>query len=521
MHLTLNPSTFFLVTSNTKHTTINQNSKNRKQKHIHKNKKPNHPFPKSAPTPLLIHSNPHSQTKLEALNIVIDQLESSLRKHITIEPQIFASLLETCYHLHALEQGSRIHNIIPKNLLRKNVGIVSKLMRLYATCGRIEDAHKLFDEMPKRNDSAFPWNSLISGYAELALYEDAIAIYFQMEEEGVEPDRFTFPRVLKACSGIGSVRVGEEIHRHVIRKGFLEDEFVQNSLIDMYAKCGDIVMAQKVFDKMTVRDIICYNSMITGYIRHGLLSEALNIYRLMVQNGYDLDQIGVSAILTATSSLKTGSQVHAWVIRRGTEWDLSVANALIIFYANQGKLKQARWVFDEMPERDIVSWNSIISAHCKDPQALIYFCKMEKAGAFPDKVTFVSLLSVCAHLGLVEEGERLLSSMREKYEISPIMEHYACIVNMYGKAGLIDKAYDVIVNKMEFEAGPTVWGALLYACFLHGNVSIGEVAAHILFELEPDNEHNFELLIKIYSDKGKLGDVERVRLMMVERGLAK
>lgn len=393
-------------------------------------------------------------------------------------------------------------------------------MRLYASCGHIEHAHQLFDEMPKGNDSAFPWNSLISGYAELGLYEDALAIYFQMDEEGVEPDHFTFPRVLKACSGIGYVEIGQEVHRHIVRNGFWEDGFVLNALIDMYAKCGDILKAQKVFDKIADRDLVCFNSMITAYVRHGLLTQALSILHLMIQDGHELDSIGISAILTVTSLLRVGGQIHAWVIRRGTEWDISVANALIVYYSNHSKLEQARWVFNQMPERDVISWNSIISAHSKDSKALNYFRKMEDDGVLPDKVTFVSLLSACAHLGLVEDGERWFSAMREKYRMSPIMEHYACIVNMYGRAGLIDKAYEVIMNRMEFEAGPTVWGALLYACCLHGNVDIGEVAAQSLFQLEPDNEHNFELLMKIYGDKGSLEDVERVRLMMVERGLA-
>jgi pentatricopeptide repeat protein len=476
-------------------------------------------FPKSSPTPLLINHRPPPQTQLEALENVIKDLQSSMEKGIRIDTQIFSSLLETCYRLNAIELGVKIHRLIPINLLRRNVGISSKLVRLYSSCGDVEVAHQVFDEMFKRGESAFPWNSLIAGYTESGLYEDAMALYFQMEEEGVEPDQFTFPRVLKACGGIGLIRIGEAVHRDLVRLGFANDGFVLNALVDMYAKCGDIVKARRIFDKIDCKDSISWNSMLTGYIRHGLIAEALHTFHSMVHDGMELDSVAVSTILANVSSFEVAVQIHGWIVRRGMEWDFSIANSLIAVYSNGRKLDRARWLFDHMPKKDIVSWNSIISAHCKDLKALTYFELMERDGALPDKITFVSLLSACAHLGLVKDGERLFSLMKAKYQINPIMEHYACMVNLYGRAGLINEAYAIIRDQMEFEAGPTVWGALLYSCYLHRNVDTGETAAQYLFDLEPDNEHNFELLMKIYGNAGRLEDAERVRKMMVDRGL--
>ncbi len=501
-----------------------KSKKIKKQKQNHQNKNKNTTtniisFPKPTPTPLLINQKPYTQTKTQALDAVVNDLEASIERGIKIDTEIFSSLLETCYHLQAIDYGIRIHRLIPTNLLRKNVGLSSKLLRLYASCGHVDKAHQVFDEMYKRDASAFPWNSLVSGYAELGLYEDAIALYFQMEEEGVEPDMYTFPRVLKACGGLGLIQVGEEVHRHVVRSGFANDGFVLNALVDMYAKCGDIVKARKVFDKITFRDSVSWNAMLTGYVRHGLLVEALDIFGQMLQEEYEPDSVAISTMLTSLSSLKPALQIHAWVLRQGFEWNLSIANSLIGVYSNRGKLDRARWLFKHMPERDVVSWNSIISAHSRLPEVLTFFEQMEDAGTVPDSITFVSMLSACAHLGLVKDGQRLYSMMRGKYRINPVMEHYACMVNLYGRAGLIKEAYAIIVETMEFEAGPTVWGALLYACLLHRNVDIGEIAAEKLFELEPDNEHNFELLMNIYSNVGRLEDVERVRMMMVERGL--
>ncbi|XP_028797335.1 pentatricopeptide repeat-containing protein At4g25270, chloroplastic-like [Neltuma alba] len=492
--------------------------KQRKQWRIQENKS-TLSFPKPRPTPLLVNHEPYTQTKSQALEEIVRDLESSVDKGIKIDAEIYASLLETCYHLQAIDHGIRVHRLIPNSLLRRNVGISSKLLRLYASCGYMDEAHDVFDQMSKRNESAFPWNSLISGYAEVGLHDDAMALYFQMVEERVQPDLFTFPRVLKACGGIGSIQVGEEVHRHVVRFGFWNDRFVLNALVDMYAKCGDIVKARKIFDKMPHRDPVSWNSMLTAYIHHGLEVEAINIFKQTLLEGYGPDSVAISTILTGVLSLDVGVQVHGWVIRQGIEWNLSVANSLIIMYSNHGKLNQARWIFDQMPERDVVSWNSVISAHCKHKEALTYFVQMEEAGARPDKITFVSILSACAHLSLVKEGERLFSLMSEKYRIKPTMEHYSCMVNLYGRAGLIEEAYGFIVDKIELGAGPTVWGALLYACSIHGNVTIGEIAAQKLFDLEPDNEHNFELLMKIYENAGRSEDMQRIKMMMIDRGL--
>ncbi|XP_055826661.1 pentatricopeptide repeat-containing protein At4g25270, chloroplastic [Solanum dulcamara] len=476
---------------------------------------------KSRQTQLDFNQQIPTRTKLEALETVITKIEVTVKNGTDIyDPQIFASLLETCFQLQAIDHGIRVHELIPEKLLRKNVGISSKLIRLYACSGQTQKAHQLFDKMPKRNASAFPWNSIISGYAEKGLFEDALAMYFQMVEEGVEPDCYTFPRALKACGGIGLIHVGEEVHRHVIRRGFGSNGFILNALVDMYSKCGDIVKAQKLFDQIGTKDLVSWNSMLIGYMRHELISKALNLFRLMICDGIEPDSVSISALLVARLHHSIGKQIHGWVLRRGTNQELSIVNSLVDFYADQKNLKQVRWLFEHMHERDVVSWNSVISAYYKHPEeALLYFEKMVKSGDLPDSVTFVSLLSACAHLGKLEDAERLFRNMKERYDISPRMEHYSCMVNLYGRLGLIDKAFDFVTKRMEFEAGPTVWGALLYACYRHGNVKIGEVAAQHLFELEPDNDHNFELLMKIYKNAGLIKDVERIKLMMIERGL--
>lgn len=355
----------------------------------------------------------------------------------------------------------------------------------------------------------------------MGLYEEAMALYHQMEEDGVPPDRFTFPRVIKACAGIGLVSLGQAIHRHVIRSGFGNDVYALNALIDMYAKCGDIKAARKVFEVNSERDLISWNSLLVGYTRHGLLREAAAILRGMLDTGFEPDSITISTLISAfsqSSSTKVGLEIHAWVIRHGLVGNHSVGNSLIRLYSKMNKLPLAREIFELMPKRDLFTWNTILSAHRLNKKIFVLFNRMIHSGVKPDKVTFIALLSSCANLGLATDGKRLFNEMKGKYNIKPNKEHYGCVVNMLGKAGSIKEAYEV-VQRMPFAAGPTIWGALLYACSIHGDMEIGEVAAEKLFELEPDNEHNFELMARVYRKAGRLDRIERIKRMMLDRGL--
>lgn len=373
-------------------------------------------------------------------------------------------------------------------------------------------------------NNAFAWNSLISGYVELGCYEDAMALYYQMDEEGVEPDCYTFPRVLKACAGIGILQHGEAVHGDVVRLGFWNDLFILNALVDMYAKCGDILKARRIFDSIVDRDCVSWNSMIVGYVRHGLIHEALDIFREMVSSGNEVtepDSVTLSTLISNIFSVNCnlGLQIHCWVLRRALEKNASLANSLIGLYSDQKQLNKSMVIFESIEKKNLVSWNAIMSAHRRDPQVLVLFRQMEECGQEPDNVTFVCLLSACAKLRLVERGKMLFNAMVEKYKIVPEMVHYGCMVDMLGRAGLIEEAYELIINNNTvLDEGSTMWGALLHACLVHGNVEIGQVAADMLLELEPDNEHNVILLLKIYENAGRLDELERVKKLMKERG---
>ncbi|XP_022891737.1 pentatricopeptide repeat-containing protein At4g25270, chloroplastic-like [Olea europaea var. sylvestris] len=278
----------------------------------------------------------------------------------------------TCFHLKAIDHGSKIHKLIPERLLLKNVGISSKLQRLFSSNGDFDKAHKVFDQMPKRNDSAFPWNSLISGYAEVCL------------------------------RSVGMIEAGEEVHRHVIRSGCGNNKFVQNALLDMYAKCGDISKARKVFDTIVDRDVVSWNSMIIGYMRHNLTVEALDLLRGMTHEGCEPDSITISEGSKKRRKGREGKQ------RLGAAWT-APRRCPVSAGAETGRLG-AMSRLRCMPQRDTVSWNSIISAHSKESVALEYLQQMLKCRTLPNSITLVSLLLAYAHLGMVRDGERFIGA---------------------------------------------------------------------------------------------------------------
>lgn len=213
----------------------------------------------------------------------------------------------------------------------------------------------------------------------------------------------------------------------------------------------------------------------------------------MLGEGHEPDSVALSTMLSLSSlqPSKQGLEVHAWVIRHGLKTELSVANALVEMYSRRNELGHAVSVFESMAVRDLVSWNAIISAHRRDFGVLMVFRRMVDSGTRPDETTFAAVLSACEDLGLVEGGTRLFSEMENEYGIQPTLEHYTCVVNMLGKAGLVNEAYEFISKRAPLGREPTILKALLDVSSVHGNIRIREIAAKMLSDLEADNVHNF------------------------------
>eukprot|EP01018_Ginkgo_biloba_P030203 Gb_04430 [translate_table: standard] len=456
----------------------------------------------------------------EALKL-FNQMELSGLKPNSVT---FTSVLPACARLSALEQGKAIHDYLIGGGYELDVFVASALVDMYAKCGSIEIAREIFDKMSQRN--VVSCNAMIAGYSQSRRGDEALKVYRQMQLDGMKPDSTTVTSVLPACAHLASLEHGMLVHVYIIKHGFEADVFVDSALIDMYTKCGGIEFARHVFDKMSKRNVVSWNVMIAGYAMHGHGEDALILYHQMEVECVKPDSVTVANVLPACAhlaALQQGKEIHYYCIESGFESDIFVAGALIDMYVKCGSIKDARQVFDKMPQRDLVSWTAMIAGygmHGHGEDALSLFDQMQQSGVKPDHVTFIAVLLACSHSGLVDEGRQYFDLMFRDYDIKPRLEHYACMVDLLGRAGQLDEAHHFI-KKMPFEPDAGVWGALLAACRIHSNVELGEHVAELLFKMEPENAGFYILLSNIYAAAGRWDDVAKVRTMMKDSRLKK
>lgn len=368
---------------------------------------------------------------------------------------------------------------------------------------------------------------MIRGYAESENPKPAIELYHHMHVNSIEPDTHTYPFLLKAVAKVVNVRVGEKIHAIATRNGFESLVFVQNSLLHLYASCGQSESAYKMFELMPVRDIVAWNSVINGFALNGKPNEALTLFKEMGLEGtVEPDGFTMVSLLSACAelgALALGRRAHVYMVKAGLNENLHANNALLDLYAKSGSIKEAQRVFDEMRERNVVSWSSLIvglAVNGFGKEALEHFKEMEREGLVPSEITFVGVLYACSHCGLVNKGFKYFARMKEEYSIVPRIEHYGCMVDLLGRAGLVKEAYEYIQN-MPLEANAVVWRTLLGACTTHGHLGIGEFARSQLEQLEPKHSGDYVLLSNLYASEQRWSDAHKVRKTMLSEGVRK
>eukprot|EP01018_Ginkgo_biloba_P035884 Gb_00601 [translate_table: standard] len=466
-----------------------------------------------------------------------------------------SSILSSCASLAAPEQGKQIHANIIRTGFESSVSVSNALVTMYANCGDIDCAcqvfnqmsirdtfswtaiaagcakcgsvkyaRQLFDTMPKRN--IVSWNAMIAGYADHGPVEESLKLFGQLQQGNIKPDRITFTSVITACASLTALGYGKHVHAHIIQTGFESCASVGNALVSMYAKCGGIEDARHMFNKIHEQNMVSWNAMIAGYAQHCHGEKALQLFFEMQQAGMKPDQFALASVLSACAdlaALEHGKHVHAYIIKSGFVSHLSVGNALVTMYAKCGSIEDAYQAFNRMGERDVVSWNAMVAGraqHGHGKEALQLFEQMLQAGIEPDNISFIGVLSACSHAGLVDEGHRVFDSMFQDYCITPGAVHYACMIDLLGRAGHLEEAKNFIRN-MPFEPDANAWGALLGACRMYGNMELGKCAAECLFYLEPQNAAKYVLLSNIYAATGRWEDVANVRKMMKDRGVKK
>ncbi|KAJ6838360.1 pentatricopeptide repeat-containing protein-like [Iris pallida] len=435
-----------------------------------------------------------------------------------------ASFLPSFSDSVSLKQGKEIHAYMLRNGIDMDAFLKSALIDIYFKSKEAELAEKVFFSSGTVDVVIF--SAMISGYVLNGLSRSALEMFRHLLEARLKPNAISLASVLPACSCMGALKLGKELHGYVLKHGFVERCYVTSALVDMYAKCGRLDLGHQIFAQMSIKDSVAWNSMIANLAQNGQLDEAIDLFRQMGVEGVRYDNVTISAALSACANLPSlhhGKEIHGFMMRCDLRSDLFAESALIDMYAKCGHLSLARTVFDSMDEKSEVSWNSIIAAygtHGLVGDAICLFEQMEKVGFRPDHVTFLALISACAHAGKVEEGYRIFCCMNEKYGIVARMEHYSCMVDLFARAGKLSEALNFITN-MPFKPDAGIWGALLGACRVHRNVELAELASKHLFELEPQNSGYYVLMSNINAVAGRWDGVLRVRSLMKERKVQK
>ncbi|XP_031396809.1 pentatricopeptide repeat-containing protein At1g08070, chloroplastic-like [Punica granatum] len=482
----------------------------------------------------LVVKTPPLQTQL-VYNAIIQGLSSSLEAVAIYREMLLKGLfpndytlpfvLKACAQARALSEVEQVHaHAVKSGLLASNVYVSNTLMRAYAVCGLMSDVRKLFEGSPRRD--VVSWTTLIQAYVKMGLQKEGVGAFFKMCEAGFAADERTLVIVLSACAKLGDLSLGRRLQAYIQENGVKRDVFVGNALVDMFLKCGDAALAHQVFKDMPVKNVVSWNSVILGLAQQGNFKEALRVFKEMQRVGVRPDDVTLVGVLNSCANLgllDSGKWVHAYIDKHDIRADGFIGNALIDMYSKCGSIGQALNVFQGMKLRDVYSYTAIIvglAMHGEAKWALDIFSDMSETGIEPDQVTFVGVLSACSHAGLVEEGRRHFENMSSVYGLEPQPEHYGCLVDLLGRAGLFAEAEEII-RRMPMEPDAFVWGALLGACRIYGKVELGERAMKRLLEIEPEREGAYILMSNMYSSEGKWKDAIRIRKSMKERYMKK
>ncbi|OVA12147.1 Pentatricopeptide repeat [Macleaya cordata] len=424
--------------------------------------------------------------------------------------------------------------------------------------GSLNHASQIFEQIEQ--PTICVCNTMIKAFLLKGELIKTVQMYSQILQNGLYPDNYTLPYVLKACAYLQNCQLGEQIHGHSLKLGFICDIFVGNTLILMYSSCGsmveaghifeeiplgtavswtvmisgyarkgDVDSARLIFDEAPIKDRGIWGSIISGYVQNNCFKEGLEMFRLMQSTNLEPDEGIFVSLLCACAHLGAmdiGIWIHRYLNRIGLPSTVQLSTALIDMYAKCGNLGLAKNLFDGMRERDTICWNVMISGlamHGDVENALMLFMEMEKSGFSPNDITFIAVLTACSYSGMADKGLQIFNSMKTVYGIKPKSEHYGCMIDFLGRAGLFKDAKEII-EKMPTSCSPSeeaiAWRALLSSCCNHGEAQLAEVAAERLFQLE---RHSgvYVLLSNMYAGSGKYDDAKRIRKKMKDRGVEK
>ncbi|KAI9194740.1 hypothetical protein LWI28_008820 [Acer negundo] len=457
----------------------------------------------------------HNKDALDTFRLMID---AGLRPNSIA----ISSMLPVLVELQLFSLGKEIHGFSLRTGVESDIFVANSLIDMYAKSGHPTEAFYVFNNMESRN--VVSWNAMVANFTQNMLEFSALELVRDMQAHNEIPNSVTLTNVLPACARAGFFRPGKEIHARTIRMGFNFDLFVTNALTDMYAKCGCLNLAQNVFD-ISLRDEISYNILIVGYSETSNCSESLRLFLEMRLAGMEHDVVSFMGAISACTNIaatKQGKEIHALLVRRNLHTHLFIANSLLDFYSRCGRIDLANKIFDRIPNRDAASWNTLILGYGMLSEidiAINLFEAMKQDGVDYDSVSYIAVLSACSHGGLIEKGREYFEEMKAR-NIEPTQMHYACMVDLLGRAGLMEDAVRLIDN-LPMIPDANIWGALLGACRIHGNIELASWAAEHLFKLKPQHSGYYILLANMYAEAGKWDEANRVRELMKSKGARK
>ncbi|XP_068662736.1 pentatricopeptide repeat-containing protein At1g18485 [Aristolochia californica] len=435
------------------------------------------------------------------------------------------NVLSSCLEQSKLWSLKEVHGYAIRNVFDSNELVASALIAAYAKCGSLVSAKHIFYGLMIKTVSS--WNAIIGGYAQNGDPTKAIDMFFEMRSSGSEPDEYSIGSLLLAFAHLKSLHDGKVVHGFVLRNGLESDSFIGISLLSLYIQCGEVVTARTLFNEMQERNLVCWNAMISGYSNNGHPNEAAFLFQQMLLEGIQPCEISVTGVLTACSqisALRLGKAIHCFALKAELAEGPFVGSTIIDMYAKCGCIDLSCMLFDRLKEKDLVCWTVMINGHGihgQGSEAVDLFERMQKEeGIKPDGFTFIGLLMACSHAGMVEEGLKYFEDMRKRHSLEPKLQHYSCVVDMLGRAGhLADAAR--LIDGMQVEPDIGIWGALLGACRIHGDVGLGERCASKLLELDPDKAENYVLASNLFAGSGQWNEVRRLRGKMKEKDLKK
>ncbi|KAK7405456.1 hypothetical protein VNO78_06764 [Psophocarpus tetragonolobus] len=448
---------------------------------------------------------------------------SVMNGSMTMPTKFFlCTTLNSCAKSLNWHLGIQIHAYMIRSGYEDNLFLSSALVDFYAKCFAIVDARKVFSGM-KIHDQV-SWTSLITGFSINGQGRDAFLLFKEMLYTQIKPNCFTFASVISACVGkTGALEHCSSLHAQVIKRGFDTNNFVISSLIDCYANWEQIDNAVLLFEESTGKDTVVYNSMISGYSQNLYSEDALRLFVEMMKKKLNPTDHTLCIILNTCSScamLLQGRQVHSLAIKMGSERNVFVASALIDMYSKGGDIDEAQCVLDQTSKKNNVLWTSMIMGYSqcgRGSEALELFdCLLAKQELIPDHICFTAVLTACNHAGFLDKGVEYFNKMITIYGLSPDIDQYACLIDLYARNGNLNKARDLI-EEMPYDPNYVIWSSFLSSCKIYGDVELGREAADQLIKMEPSNTTPYITLAHIYARKGLWNDVAEVRRLMQQR----